>query len=721
MILVGYYTRLVSSVLTYKKNLLSLHWKPFPFISCMKKFNKKLCENPVKQQFASTILFLLIVLNLLSVPVHAISQADSLKALIERESVDTIKIRLKRELALSLSETDSLAAARWIESSITHSEKINFMPGLINGLFAKATIYDKLNRYEESLLLFDSAASIAIQHKFPQLASRSLYSAGIVCFVHSRYAEALNYFLRDLKISESIRDSSRMSILLNDIGVVYENLTDYENSILYHGKSLLLRKLLNDSTGIAMSNNNLGMVLFYQNEYPESLKFHEQSLRLRKQLNDEQGTIYSMFNISNVFFVAASLSPKEAKAIFPFTKNITNEQLPEILLDSAMLLRQLALEGAIKINDRYAQVYCIKGIGEIKLARKQFLQALEFLGKAEMEAKELGMQKELSEIYLHLHEAYSGLNRVNDALKYHKLYAATKDSVFNMQSARRIAALQTQIVVDKKEQEIELLNVKSDAQVKEIARQKLISYMTIGGIVGFMIFSLIIYRQRNRINRERKRSDALLLNILPSETAEELKQTGSAKVRNYDSVTVMFTDFVNFTGLSKKITPEELVNEINFCFSAFDDIISKYSIEKIKTIGDSYMCAGGLPTPNTLHAFDITCAAIEIRDFMINYRSQQQAKGLETFEIRIGIHTGSVVSGIVGTKKFAYDIWGDTVNIASRMESSGVAGKVNVSGSTFQIIKEQFDFEYRGQIEAKNRGLLEMYFVNKGTLINNKN
>ncbi len=699
------YSRLVPSNLTYKKNLLSLHKILFPLIRCMKKYNI--------QQFISTILFLLFALNLLSVSVHASSQPDSLKTLIEKESVDTIKIRLMRELALSITESDSLAAGKWIDSSITLSEKINFIPGLINGLSVKATIYDQMNRYEESLLLFDSAAAKAIQHNFPKLASRSLYDAGIVCFVHSRYAEALNYFLRDLKISESIRDSSRMSILFNDIGVVYENLTDYENSILYHGKSLLLRKLLNDSAGIAMSNNNLGMVIFYKKDYLESLKFHEQSLRLRMQLNDEQGTIYSMYNISNIFFVAASLPPEEAKVIFPFTNNITDERLPEFLLDSAMSLRQSALEGAIKINDQYAKVYCMKGIGEIYVTRKQFNQALEYLGKAELEAKELGMQKELSEIYLHLHEAYSGLNRIKEALKYHKLYSATKDSVFNMQSARRIAALQTQIVVDKKEQEIELLNVKSDSQEKEIRRQKLISNMTIGGIVGFMLFSLIIYRQRNRINRERKRSDALLLNILPSETAEELKQTGSAKVRNYDSVTVMFTDFVNFAGLSKTKTPEELVNEINHCFCAFDSIISKYPIEKIKTIGDSYMCAAGLPTANTTHAFDITYAAIEIRDFMKNYRTEQLAKGRETFELRIGIHTGSVVSGIVGTKKFAYDIWGDTVNIASRMESSGEAGKVNASGTTFQIIKEKFDCEYRGQIEAKNRGLLEMYFVNR--------
>ncbi len=669
--------------------------------------------SPGKMNF-SFIAAIMLLLNFgFLFPFHceAASQPDSLRALIDNEQTDTIRIRLFRELAMSLVEKDSLQAIKSINESIRLAEHTNHIAGIINGLSSKASIYDRLNRYEESLLIFESAVTKSIENNLPELASKNLYNAGIVCFVHSRYAEALNYFLRDLKITEEVQDSSRMSVLYNDIGVVYENLTDYENSFLYHEKSLQIRKQLNDSSGIAMSNNNLGMVIFHQKQYAAALKYHEECLRIRKKLNDTRGIIYSMFNISNVFFKAASLSPERAKEIFPYLSDFNNNNLNKILLDSSMSLRQLALEGARELKDRYATVYCMKGIGEIKVARKQWNEAISYLETAALEASALGMQKELSEIYLELHEAYSGLNRIPEALSYFKLYSATKDSVFNMQSARRIAELQTQIVVDKKEQEIELLNVKSEAQEKEIKRQKLIRNMTIGGIVGFMVFSLVVYRQRNRINRERNRSDALLLNILPAETAEELKATGGAKVRMYPSVTVMFTDFKNFTGLSEKVTPEELVREINHCFSAFDTIISKYPIEKIKTIGDSYMCAAGLPTSNTTHASDLTKAALEIRDFMKHYRDEQHLKGLETFEIRIGLHTGPVVSGIVGTRKFAYDIWGDTVNIASRMESSCESGKVNVSGTTHDLIKQQFTCEYRGRIDAKNRGMLEMYFV----------
>lgn len=171
---------------------------------------------------------------------------------------------------------------------------------------------------------------------------------------------------------------------------------------------------------------------------------------------------------------------------------------------------------------------------------------------------------------------------------------------------------------------------------------------------------------------------------------------------------------LGFTQISEKLTPSELVAEIDSCFSAFDNIMSKHNIEKIKTIGDSYMCAGGLPVINKTHPSDVVHAALEMIDFMMKRNENPNS---HKFEMRIGIHTGSVVAGIVGLKKFAYDIWGDTVNIASRMESSGAPGKVNISGSTYEKVKTQFTCTYRGKIEAKNKGLVDMYFVENSNVI----
>lgn len=220
-----------------------------------------------------------------------------------------------------------------------------------------------------------------------------------------------------------------------------------------------------------------------------------------------------------------------------------------------------------------------------------------------------------------------------------------------------------------------------------------------------------VIREKREVERQKERSEELLLNILPAEVAEELKQKGHAEAKYFENVTVMFTDFKDFTGISEKLTAAELVAEVDFFFKAFDEIVTRYHIEKIKTIGDSYMCACGLPMPNPSHAVLMVSAALEIQAFMRHYADQQRRNGRHAFEIRIGIHSGPVVAGVVGFKKFAYDIWGDTVNIASRMESSGMAGKVNISQTTCELVKENFRCLHRGKVVAKNKGKIDMYFV----------
>jgi adenylate cyclase len=225
------------------------------------------------------------------------------------------------------------------------------------------------------------------------------------------------------------------------------------------------------------------------------------------------------------------------------------------------------------------------------------------------------------------------------------------------------------------------------------------------------ILAVIIILQRNRIAKARRISENLLLNILPQEVADELKEKGSARAKRFDEATVLFTDFKGFTALSEKLTPEELVEEINTCFSAFDLIMKTRGVEKIKTIGDAYMAVGGVPTPTKDHAAAVVQAALDIQSFMIDYQNKRKEEGKEYFEIRIGIHTGPLVAGVVGLNKFAYDIWGDTVNTASRMESSGEAGKVNISGSTQMLIQDKFETTYRGKIQAKGKGEIDMYFL----------
>lgn len=210
---------------------------------------------------------------------------------------------------------------------------------------------------------------------------------------------------------------------------------------------------------------------------------------------------------------------------------------------------------------------------------------------------------------------------------------------------------------------------------------------------------------------QRNQSDQLLINILPEEVAQELKTTGKTKPKYYEQVSVLFTDFKGFTKLAERLTPEEIVLELDNCFLAFDEIIEKFEMEKIKTIGDAYMCAGGLPVSNKTNPIDAVRAGLAMQEFMQKMNEDRTKVGKDIWELRIGIHTGPLVAGVIGKHKFAYDIWGDTVNLAARMEASGEEGKVNISGETYLYVKDYFQCEYRGKIMAKNKGVVDMYFV----------
>jgi len=246
-----------------------------------------------------------------------------------------------------------------------------------------------------------------------------------------------------------------------------------------------------------------------------------------------------------------------------------------------------------------------------------------------------------------------------------------KDSVFSEQNKENIARLDTKRELDLKDKQIQIDKL-------DIAKKRNERIFFIAGIMLLLLVILFVYRNYSLQKRsnillsgEKKRSEDLLLNILPAEVADELKEKGTSEAKSFDNVTVLFADFVNFTGMGEKMPPKELINELHICFKAFDNIIDGYNTEKIKTVGDAYLVVSGLPVPNVLHAEHITHAAIHINDFMQQRKAQL---GDKTFEVRIGIHSGSVVAGIVGVKKFAYDIWGDTVNVAARMEQKQPAG-----------------------------------------------
>ena len=307
--------------------------------------------------------------------------------------------------------------------------------------------------------------------------------------------------------------------------------------------------------------------------------------------------------------------------------------------------------------------------------------------------------------------------------------------------------------INKKEDEVNTRRaevVKLNSSLQEISfdlseKNEILNYLLIAiALVGILLLSaLLAYQYKRRttkkleennkqinyqksllekrqleLKEEKAKTDALLLNILPEPVADELRTKKKVTPRYYKMVTIMFTDFRGFTSIASQMSPGEIVRELDACFVAFDQIIERYEkavnrkcIEKIKTIGDGYMCAGGVPIENETNPFDVVRVALAMTEYMEKRKQEKISRNEPYFEIRIGINTGPVVAGVVGKKKFAYDIWGDAVNLASRMESTGEVGRVNISGQTYKCIKDKFFFTHRGKLNAKNKGEVDMYFV----------
>lgn len=240
------------------------------------------------------------------------------------------------------------------------------------------------------------------------------------------------------------------------------------------------------------------------------------------------------------------------------------------------------------------------------------------------------------------------------------------------------------------------------------------------GLFGSSMFGFIKSRQNAKLLKEKnsmiefekQRSDTLLLNILPASVASELKNNGFTKANHFEEVTVCFADFVGFTTIAGVTDPQKLLGQLNTCFKAFDDIIAKYELEKIKTIGDCYMFAGGLPDEGKGNQIvEMINAAKDMQAWLDVWNKERELTNMPRMDVRIGMHMGPVAAGVIGSKKFAYDIWGDTVNMAARLEQSSEKGRINISGETYQKVKDIFKCEYRGKLPAKNKGLVDMYFV----------
>ena len=390
--------------------------------------------------------------------------------------------------------------------------------------------------------------------------------------------------------------------------------------------------------------------------------------------------------------------------------------------DSSEFYYRIGLSRALarKQNGRIALGY--NNLAGLANERKDPRRAIQLLDSSMIYAAAAKDISTLAIIHSQLARNYEALADFKNAYEQSKLRFELNDSLLNEEKIKRLAEMQTKYESARQDKEISVLRteaLQSELDKGTVKRTRNILLFIALGILGIVVALMGRLRYINRasvaMRKEKMISEELLHNILPEEVADEIKRKGYADVHEFEKATILFTDFKDFTEMTERLPAPELVAEIDHCFKAFDGIVELHGIEKIKTIGDAYMAAGGLPDTRKGGPLEAVRAALKMTDFMRAYQAQRIAEGRPYFVMRTGLHTGPVIAGIVGVKKYAYDIWGDTVNVANRMETTGEVGKVNISQTTYDLIKEEpgLRFTPRGAVDAKGKGKMNMYFVER--------
>lgn len=547
-------------------------------------------------------------------------------------------------------------ALDYLERCIDIEERIGKLNAMAGTLLNIGEIYFAQGDYPKALDNYQKSLDLSEKIDQPQNIADALHHIAVIYYSQKNLSQALNYYQRAMAIREKTDNQFGMANSFNSIGIIYSDQGDYPKALDYYQRSLSIHQKLGNQFGIANALNNIGVNYKNQGDYDKALEFYQQSLALNESFGSLGNTTISLINIG--------------------------------------------------------LTYSNKG---------NYPQAISFCTQGLELAKNIGALEAKKEAFQCLYDTYKAKGQSREALRYLENLRIVEDSLNNQETNKKLGQMEfgkimLQDSIDKAE-ELRLLTNSFEAKVR---KEKNIRNGISIGLILLILIALGLYnslrfvrKSRSIIEKEKERSESLLLNILPQEVATELKEFGEVQAKGFDNVTVIFTDFVGFTRTTEKLSAQELVAELNACFKKFDEIIQKYNIEKIKTIGDAYMAAGGFRTVGSKYVSDVVSAGLEMQQFVMTHNQQRQAQTLPTFDMRVGIHTGPVIAGIVGVKKFQYDIWGDTVNIASRMESTGETGKINISKTTYEAIKDDpaFTFKSRGDISIKGKGMIETYFV----------
>ncbi len=494
------------------------------------------------------------------------------------------------------------------------------------------------------------------------------------------FHEAIEAYFISKDLFQNVADEKSSNGSLVSIADTYSMLGNSERAELYYDEAITLLREQDDPVTLATALLNAGDEYYKTEQYEKALSYFGESGKIFEEIDYPIGKAYNKGNIGMVY-------AKQGK-----------NQLAEDYMNEAIEI--------LEVNEEYYPIAeYLNYMSELYQDKNDIENATLYANRSLDLAKKYHLKDQISDANLQLSKLLETSGDITKAFELYKRHIVYRDSVMNLENIEKISNLE----LAQNEAEVKILEQKRK-------NQRIVIWSTVGVLFLTSLLTYGLFR-RNKfvkatnkiIAAEKDRSDKLLLNILPEDTAQELKDKGKVAAKKFPSTTVLFSDFVGFTSYAENLSPEKLVTTIDHYFSEFDKIMDKYNLEKIKTIGDAYMAVGGLSIDHADQAQEIVLAAKEMVAYVAKAKNDELNDA--TFDIRIGINTGPVVAGVVGFKKFAYDIWGDTVNVAARMESNSEPGRINISEDTYHLVKSEFKCEYRGEIPVKNRGKMKMYFV----------
>jgi adenylate cyclase len=573
-------------------------------------------------------------------------------------------------------------ASIYLREGLTLAEELGETGVAANFINSLAEIAKARGKTAEAIDYFNRAMELARKEKDEKGMSIVEFNLGGLSQDAGNIKQAIAHYLSSLAHARRTSDSLSIAAVQIQLGNVYSMLNDFENARSYYTQAMDIFIHENEKKGEASVNQRMGALFEKQAQYAEAEKAYLRSLTLYREIGDPGALSTVNHSLANLYMTQKM--PAKAEPLF----------------------RDI-LKFGLEMNLPEHQAGGYSGLGRIRQKEGSHEAAIPLLEKGLKQAKLSGNLTLVRDIAALLSRSYDALGRDGKALEMYKLYLQSRDSLEREENHRAVLRLEYDFAYEKKSL-ADSLQYANQVAIKnlEIQRQRI-------GLGAAGLCLLLLVALTAVVIQGKKRSDELLLNILPAETAKELKVNGFAVAREHDQVSVLFTDFVKFTEIAASMDARDLVNEIDQCFQAFDAIVTRHKLEKIKTIGDAYMAASGLPDPAAATAKEAVKAALDMQAFIVQRKAARMRQGLPAFDMRVGIHTGPVVAGIVGIKKFQYDVWGDTVNIAARIETHGEPAKVNISETTYQLVRDEktFRFESRGAIEVKGRGEIEMHFV----------